>query len=111
MYAATELIVCTCCYYATAGYPDHETGMDHTHCQHGDDMPLSSTVGTVHPGGESSDTDGDGDLESRFNTSSCDGCGTLLAGERYFATEHAPCLDCDDAAESGTVCAADHVKY
>lgn len=84
-YDVTEYSVCQCCYYASAGYDDHETGEDHTHCEHHGGV-LSLMPATAHPGGESSDDDGDGDRAAHFATQSCEGCGSTLAGDRYYVT-------------------------
>lgn len=84
-----EIEVCTCCYIAAAGYSDHETGEDHEFCQH-DDAPLSqwTNAPAITTGGKDSDPYGDGDLAAEFSKQRCEGCGTPLAGQRYWITVH-----------------------
>lgn len=84
-----ELEVCTCCYIATE-YSAHEVGWDHLNCRHDDDEPLShwTNAPAITTGGKWSDPDGDGDRAAHFSKRWCEGCGTPLAGERYYITVH-----------------------
>lgn len=82
-----ELEVCTCCYIA-AEYSAHEVGWNHLNCQHDDDEPLSRWVNApaITPGWSRSDPEGEGDLAHHFSKQRCEGCGTPLAGARYWIT-------------------------
>ena len=58
--------VCSDCYFAAAGYSEHELG------QPFDREPLSQIPGPVTPGDEIG-----------FGHSACEGCGSTLAGDRF----------------------------
>lgn len=86
MAAENELVtneyeVCEACYLTSAKYDSHELGYTPER------EPLRLLDGTVMPGGESSDPEGDGDKAAAFSRFYCPGCDSPLAGARYYVTE------------------------